>query len=154
MPIRVYVSKEDFATSFRLLHEIAEKTERMLYTVLHPLVRPWVYSTLTEDLDPYETTITVADPDDFGAQVDIILDSASSQTNHRIGINNGDGTFDLVTETDVGYPAGSTIIRPLIQVYDADIGEITYRDAMQNETNLKVATLTYTTKVARLRGVR
>lgn len=152
LQVSVYVSTESFESSYRLMHDLANMVETMLFRTMFPLVKPFAETTLTADANIWEDTIQVQNPNILGEQTDILLDADHSRTNHRIKADKGNGVFELLQQLDVSYPAGSRVIRPLTHIYDTHVDEIRYDDAQQEETTFKVAVLNYSLKLARLRG--
>lgn len=152
--LSVYVSKEDFDRSYRLLHDLTQIVEGSLFVTAFPLIEPYFETTLTADVSPDDTTIIIEDERVLGAFVDFMLDSDEQSTNHRVHAALGDGEFRLLQSVGTTYNAGDKVIRPLVHVYDAGVERIDYHDARQGATTLKVSTLTYTLRMARHRARR
>lgn len=141
--ITVYVLAADYESQYELMCLYAQSIENALFRSLYPLVEPYDYTILTQDVLPSDTIIQVEDVAfaECGGGF-IFLESYDFLKSNQIYENLGGGTIRLSLPAGASFSAGDKLIRPKRHIYNSIPASTSYGNSFKS-TMLKSAVISY-----------
>lgn len=142
--ITVYVEADQYETQYELMHKYAKAIEDSLFRSFYPLVEPYDSTTLTEDVEPDDKIIKIADEDMLlcGQAGWIFLENYDYLRSNRVTESLGNGIYELAIPASRRFSKGDLVIRPRRHFFNTLPAQVDY-GTVNKGTTLKATVITY-----------
>jgi hypothetical protein len=150
--ISAWADAATYDLSHRLVHRLSQAIETALFKAAFPIIYPWAETTIIEDVEQGDTLIKIDDINVLGNATGFYIVADGQKYPHAVDDELGNGVFRMTYGARRDYPKDeTTVIRPLVHVYDATPEAITYGEGMDGDRLLLNARIDYSLKIARSR---
>lgn len=132
-----------YESQYELMHMYVQAIEKSLFRSFYPLVKPYVSTTLTADVNPGDMTLSFSDVEfpNCGKWW-VFLESNDYLEPNRIKENLGNGTVQLQMGVRNSFSAGDLIIQPRRHIFNTLPAQTNYGTVNKN-TVLKAGRISY-----------